>query len=178
MNEILVIMEKKVKDGFETTTIFKDGTVIKLISSTNAKETTKIDFVKELEQELEEAKEIFPKVYPETENKTYRVNYQGFNYYSLDLFLDLVFMVNKNKFSKLSAFKAYQKYGNIEKENDKIQVLNEWEAKKQKLILEEKELSEFHSQKNAITFQLIEKEEFALGESRFFYDTKDIPENL
>ncbi len=185
MEEIFLEMMKTSNESYEKTTIYEDGKVEMEILKRGvlSKEEKMISFIKELKEQLLAAYDKMLITYQEEQDSTYRVSFNQHDFYSLDLYLDIHLMVKFNCFRKLSVFSKY------EKEKEKLESEKQLEEAIQKLDSYEKEKREIdiaslgnddvmETERNIISFQLEESDTFELGQSRFFSDTIDLPEDL
>lgn len=180
MNSIIVLF-KSINDGYEITTIYEDGTVENKKSNSNEQKHTNIDFLDDLKNVLNDAFEIMKKVYDNEKNDEFCVRYNNHDFYSFDLYLDIMLMIKNNKMKQLSIYEKYKQ--KIKADNEKKQrmiiqkKLEELEANKNKINIENVD-STINDERNIISFNLIEKNDFELGETRFFSNYIDIGENV
>lgn len=173
MNEVLKLY-KKTENSVEETILYEDGTV-DFITPTN-KNTTKIDFVNEIKKELDDNIEKIIKICEKENNDMFLTEYNNYKFNSFDLYLDIVLMLKNNKFKNLSIIKNY----NPGKEDTTIDIqkeLDTLENNKEKIDI--KDITDsIENERSIISFDVYEKEDFAIGETRFFSDTIDIPDNI
>ena len=189
--DILFIAKKQYQERIELINVYKNGNVEfknyagdSLIDS----KVLNIDIVNELQELLIGAYNLMVEIYNESkivDNKTtiYSINYNNHNFYSMNLYLDLVLMIKSNKIKTLSVFKLHEeklKKEKIEKQIfENMKILDEMEKNKIEIDLSDVEINDdFISNRKIISFKLREKNEFDLGESRFFSDIIDIPNDL
>lgn len=177
----IIVLFKLVNDVYEITKIYEDGTVESKKSNSNEKKHTNIDFIDELKTALNDALELMKKVYDNEKNDEFCVRYNNHDFYSFDLYLDIMLMIKNNEMKKLSIYEKYNQ--KIKADNEKKQriiiqkKLEELEANKNKINIENVD-STINDERNIISFNLIKKDNFELGETRFFSDYIDINENI
>lgn len=180
MNSIIVLF-KLVNDVYEITKIYEDGTVENKKSNSNEKKHTNIDFIDDLKTALDDAFELMKKVYDNEKIDEFCVRYNNHDFYSFDLYLDIMLMIKNNEIKKLSIYEKYNQ--KIKADNEKRQrmiiqkKLEELEANKNEINIENVDPT-INSERNIISLNLIEKDDFELGETRFFSDYIDINENV
>ena len=177
MNSIISLY-KSMNGGYEITTVYEDGTVeIKLTNSNDKNKIFKVDFIDELEKELKRAYNIMVEVYDKEKNESFCVRYNNHDFYSFDLYMDISLMIKQNKMKKLSVYNKYKENIKEEKQAKSTKIiqdsLDELESKKTVIdILNATE--KIDNERNIISFEVEKKNNFLLGETRFFSNTIDI----
>lgn len=110
-----IVLFKSTGDGYEITTIKENGNV-EYKSNSSDKKIVHIDFFNDLVNELNDAFEKMQYVYDNEKSETFCVRYRNYDFYSFDLYLDIILMIRNNKLKKLS---VYEKYKKLEKTQEK-----------------------------------------------------------
>lgn len=180
MDDIIVLF-KSINDGYEITSVKEDGNVEIKKSNSNDKKIIHIDFMKDLKQVLDDAFEKMKYVYDKEKNNMFCVRYRNHDFYSFDLYMDIIIMLKHNKIKKLSIYEKYEQMIKTSKETKEkltIQaILDELEKKKNKIDLNDIS-STIIDERNIISFDLIHKSNFQIGETRFFSEDIDINESI
>jgi len=185
-NNILVEIIKKINDDIEKIKIYKNGEVDLLIKRNGIinEEKIRINFVKELENELIRGYDALNFMYVNKPYTYYKIKYNNQEYNSFDLYSDLLLMIKNNQFKSLSVFKQYDREKlRLEEESQKINditILDQLEKNKMKIDISDCTVSklDFNEEREIITFSLKENSTFKLGESRFFSDTIDLSDDI
>ena len=172
-----IVLFKSTGEGYEITTINENGDVEYKKSNSSDKKIVHIDFFNDLVNELNDAFEKMQYVYDNEKSETFCVRYRNYDFYSFDLYLDIILMIRNNKLKKLS---VYEKYKELEKTQEKQNIstiLNKLENEKNIIDIIDVD-STLNDERNIILFDLINKNEFRVGETRFFSNTVDVNENV
>ena len=172
-----IVLFKSTNDGYEITTINENGNVEYKTSNSNDKKIAHIDFFNDLKNELNDAFEKMKYIYNNEKSDTFCVRYRNYDFYSFDLYIDITIMIKYNKLKKLSVYEAYKKYEKMKKESAISTFLDKFENKKNTIDVTDID-STIKNERNMISFNLIYKNEFQIGETRFFSDFVDINENV
>ncbi len=182
MPDILLVLTKYANENTEKTIIHQNGlvTIETVQNGELIKKTKTITIANELEEKLKQAYEKMLVLYGKEKNSNYIVTYNDHDFYSFDLFIDLMMMVRDNKIKPSPLFEKEreekQQEENLEK---RIHLLDEMEQAKQLIDIEDiEEVTDFNEERKIISFTLDQKTNFALGESRFFSNTIDIAEGV
>lgn len=172
----------KNKDNEEITiTIFEGGKVYIDLNSNGVSQHSegKIDFVNELESHLDMCLPLLKKYYTNSEDKSYIVAYKDVNFYSYDLYIDIYVMIKNNRSNLLSIYKKADEERKKEILIEKVKQLDKLESEKNKIDLSDVPNNKiFVDQKDVIDFKLKDNNNFYLGQSRFFSEYIDIPEDM
>ncbi len=185
MPTILLEMLKTSNESYEKTIVYENGKVEMEIFRRGvlSKEESTIDFANELKEQLLAAYDMMVMMYQDKQDMTYKVSFNNYAFYSLDLYLDIHLMIKFQCLKKLSIFEKYEKEKRKLEEEKKltenIKKLDAYEKEKQEIDISSIDSHDFlEDERNIISFRLEESEDFKLGESRFFSDTIDLPDGL
>lgn len=180
-----LILIKKTLNGYEKTTVNKNGQVNTEINNKGLirQETKTIDIFEEMSEQLINLCDIFCSVYDNNKEENYEVIFNNHTFYSMNLYIDLMLMIKRNRLNYFSVIKEYEKQKQIISQKDKLkmQIDNLLYCDKLKNTIDVNDViidDSFISKKKIISFDLASKTEFELGETRFFSDTIDVPEDF
>lgn len=169
-----IILFKSTNVGYEIITINENGNVEYKTNNSNDKKIVHIDFFNDLKNELDDAFEKMIHVYNNEKSDIFCVRYRNHDFYSIDLYVDITMMLNHNKLKRLS---VYDKYKKMKEKSDTTIFLDELEKNKNIIDVANVE-STLNNERNMISFNLIRKDEFQVGETRFFSDTIDVNKDM
>lgn len=176
-----IVLFKSINDEYEITTINEDGTVEFKKTNLDDKKIINIDFFDDLKEALNDVFEKMKYVYDKEKNSMFCVRYRNHDFYSFDLYMDIMLMLKHNKLKKLSIYEKYDKMIKMSEEaKEKLSIqaiLDELEKKKNKIDLKNTS-STIIDERNIISFDLIHKSNFQIGETRFFSEDIDISEDV
>lgn len=172
-----IVLYKSTGEGYEITTINENGDVEYKKSNSSDKKIVHIDFFNDLVNELNDAFEKMQYVYDNEKSETFCVRYRNYDFYSFDLYLDIILMIRNNKLKKLSVYEKYKKLEKTQEKQNISTILNKLENEKNIIDIIDVD-STLNDERNIILFDLINKNEFRVGETRFFSNTIDVIENV
>ena len=177
-NDILLQLFKNIGDEETTITIFRNGSVDidSIIKGISSKSRKKIDFSDRLENHLDMTTTLMKKYYSQPVDYSYIVSYKNNNFYSYDLYIDIILMIKNEKMELLSIYKKYDQEQRKEKINEMVERLNKIESDKKHIDISNVSSDLKTDERETIDFKLVRTN--SLGSSRFFSDEIDISENI
>lgn len=186
MDTAIIKLIRRKEDEEETVDIFLNGVVFKRNSKDKIvrEERLRKEIVFDLVNQLKESFNLMLINYNDESDKRFEVIYNNHHFYNVDLYLQILLIVNLKKSRNLSIYeyllslnKQIEEYN--EENNKVLALLDTYEANKKEIDIKDVLLDkDFIDEKPIISFDIVEKYVFDIGKSRLFSSSVDIPDDV